>query len=57
LLYRALIDRFGLDQSYMLINLPVRDDVSCYLHAYMCILAINHKLIEINYTDNVLQNR
>jgi len=47
--------RFGLDQSYMLINLPVRDDMLFYLHACMCILATNHNLIAIDYTDHVLQ--
>jgi len=26
-----------------------------YLHACMCILAINPKMIAINYTDHVLQ--
>jgi len=39
----------------MLINLPVRDDMLFYLHACMCILATNHNLIAIDYTDHVLQ--
>jgi len=51
-----IIIHTGLDQiSHMLINLPIRDDMLFYLHACMCILVINHKLIAINYTDHVLK--
>jgi len=39
----------------MLLNLTIRDDMLFYLHACMCLLVINHKLIAINYTDHVLQ--
>jgi len=40
----------------MLINLPLREALSI-LHACMCISALNHKLIVINYTDHILQDR
>jgi len=45
--------RFGSDQTYMLINLPMRE--ACHftcMHAFVSL-----KLIAINYTDHILQDR